>query len=968
MSDEEKPKKKKIKKNNLIDDEDLRLDEPKGTTRKKTTRKKTRKKKKYQTEINNNFSEKDEEEEILKPKNKTKKKKKKLNISSDENSQFNKTDLKSKIEYQKESDNEAQEKQKKKSKKKKNKDVKVIKTERDYNEDDENEKENKYINNKKNKGLKVIKSKINQSKHESDKENNYNGNNNNEDNNSNHDDINSDLISKKYEDDDEEINNKKISKKKITNNYKKAERKEPPFYVKSNDKNKEKIDLTKSRILNLFSTKTLKKQDSDYEDSKDNDNKIVSSPFKDIDENLKDINDDDKSEGSFANLLTVIKNLDYKGYNYKIKEKDYFQRTPEEHPIKTILNSEDAAIKKCEELMNELENKEKWDDPDFGPQPNDNGNGSKKSIYGEYGSAETLGVNVNNITWYGMKEINENATFFYDGTESNDVMQGALGDCWFISALSVIATKDYLLRGEFNKSILEDGKIDEEEIKMMSEGIYPPIFHSFSTKGIYCFRFYKNFKWRYVLIDDRIPCYSVYNENQTKKPIFAHCRLSNEFWVPLIEKAYAKLHGSYAALVSGCIDEGLVDMTGLVSKKMIKENLAGKSEALWEQLKERSKLEHEGVIKTQTGKVVTAKIYKMNKSMMGCSVEHNGKNKEMEVSMQGHKIGIIAGHAYSILDVFEIDKARTKKPRKSSRLLRIRNPWGNYEWNGKWCDNSEEVLKNKENILKVLNKKYKDTSEKIDFSKNDGTFLMRFSDFRKIYNNLFFCQNFPPSYIGVRFYDKWTKNNSGGLPLQNTEQQLRDFFLNPQYYFEIKKPGKVIICLLQNDGRLYGDKFPFQKYVKKVCLLLFKTKNEKPLNNFDTHLDQTVIAQRREICLELNLPAGKYIAIPSLKDKKDYTNFYLEFYFEDELLYNTKNNKFDFKQLKYTNIKKFGDDAKCELINEYIASEVKMASKNKLDFIISEFQYSLKKEEENKKYGDKTNKLDLNNSYSDEDF
>ena len=119
-----------------------------------------------------------------------------------------------------------------------------------------------------------------------------------------------------------------------------------------------------------------------------------------------------------------------------------------------------------------------------------------------------------------------------------------MGDCWFISALSVIATKDYLLRGEFNKSILEDGKIDEEEIKMMSEGIYPPIFHSFSTKGIFCFRFYKNFQWRYVLIDDRLPCYSVYNENQTKKLIFAHCRLSNEFWVPLIEKAYAKLHGS----------------------------------------------------------------------------------------------------------------------------------------------------------------------------------------------------------------------------------------------------------------------------------------------------------------------------------------------------------------------------------------------------------------------------------------
>ena len=77
--------------------------------------------------------------------------------------------------------------------------------------------------------------------------------------------------------------------------------------------------------------------------------------------------------------------------------------------------------------MEALENEEKWYDPDFGPQKNDNGMGSKKSIYGEFGSAQTLGVNVDNISWYGIKEINENATFFYDGTESNDVLQGALG-------------------------------------------------------------------------------------------------------------------------------------------------------------------------------------------------------------------------------------------------------------------------------------------------------------------------------------------------------------------------------------------------------------------------------------------------------------------------------------------------------------------------------------------------------------
>ena len=45
-----------------------------------------------------------------------------------------------------------------------------------------------------------------------------------------------------------------------------------------------------------------------------------------------------------------------------------------------------------------------------------------------------------------------------------------------------------------------------------------------------------------------------------------------------------------------------------------------------------------------------------------------------------------------------------------------------------------------------------------------------------------------------------------------------------------------------------------------------------------------------------------------------------------------------------------------------------MASKNKLDFIISEFQYSLKREEENQKNNDGLQKFNLNNSDDDEDF
>jgi hypothetical protein len=40
----------------------------------------------------------------------------------------------------------------------------------------------------------------------------------------------------------------------------------------------------------------------------------------------------------------------------------------------------------------------------------------------------------------------------------------------------------------------------------------------------------------------------------------------NEFWVPLVEKAYAKLHGSYDAINAGKITDALVDLTGEASE------------------------------------------------------------------------------------------------------------------------------------------------------------------------------------------------------------------------------------------------------------------------------------------------------------------------------------------------------------------------------------------------------------------
>ena len=47
-----------------------------------------------------------------------------------------------------------------------------------------------------------------------------------------------------------------------------------------------------------------------------------------------------------------------------------------------------------------------------------------------------------------------------------------------------------------------------------------------------------------MFIDDKLPTVD-------GKYIYAHCEDPREFWVALIEKAFAKLYGSYAAIEGG---------------------------------------------------------------------------------------------------------------------------------------------------------------------------------------------------------------------------------------------------------------------------------------------------------------------------------------------------------------------------------------------------------------------------------
>ena len=923
--------KKKSKSQVLYEDIDENEEYDNNTVVIKKTKKKKKKKPSNNKENEENTDENLDED---KPKKKKKKKKKNSNDNNDEE------------ENQKE-DNESNNIIEEEAPKKKKK----IKKKSDYNNDEDlNQKEDNNINNIEEEVPKT-KKKI---KKKSD-DNNVEKKKQNED--FEHDNIN----------EDEE--NQKIRKKSGKNNKQKGRKSGKKDKTKENDiqtsisekdkdENKDNFKYnifniplsnslfmkTKKKLGKIFFTKKKKNKNQDY-----------------IETETISTESTIQKEKNVSKFLEKAKDIKYKGYEYKIKEEDYFKR--KNKIIKTILNSEDAAIKLCEDLSNQIADGGKWTDQDFGENKN------RESLYGDGGAPPGF-PREQNIKWYPLSEISDYAQFFSDGVESNDVIQGCLGDCWFISALSVLATKDYLLRGEFSDEILADKKIDEEENVMLSTGVYPPIFHSFRKKGIFCFRFFKDFQWRYVLVDSFLPCNRVY-ENQTPTLLFGQCRARNEFWVPLIEKAYAKLHGSYQSIVSGFIDDGLVDLTGLTSKKMLIEveklNTRQKIDELWDVLESNSTLNFkETNQRTAEGKLVSAKFYIRNKTMMGCSVDTKGNNVEMEVIVNNRHTGILARHAYSILDVFQISKARGKK---RSRLLRIRNPWGRKEWNGKWSDDSVETKQNKEKIEQKLNEKYKATNEKINLSQEDGTFLMCFSDFRQIFNKLYICKNFPPSFIGVRIYGQWTKNESGGLPIN--PKQEKTFYTNPQFYLAKKIDGLVSISLLQKDGRLIETNFPFTGAINKVCLLIFRVTSNRRIRDLNNLLDKTLIVNRRDLLLELNLPKGEYIIIPSIFESGKIGDYCLELHFEDELIQNNKiNGKNLIDCLKYTTIEKLeGESVNWEIISEFISSKAASSSANKEKFIIQKFKEIIK-EEDDFEYSNSNNKRKgmFNENYDDEDL
>jgi hypothetical protein len=223
---------------------------------------------------------------------------------------------------------------------------------------------------------------------------------------------------------------------------------------------------------------------------------------------------------------------------------------------------------------------------------------------------------------------------------------------------------------------------------------------------------------------------------------------------------------------------------------------------------------------------------------------------------------------------------------------------------------------------------------------------MCYSDFRKLYNKLFVCIDFPHSFIGVNFNDSWTKQESGGIPVDDTKLDKTRWADNPQYYFSLERESTVLISLLQPDGRLNNTKFPYAETTRKSCLIISRCKGKEKLKIFDNSnvVQISPIRQHRENSIYMKLEKGEYIISACTFKAGEVGPFCLEFYFEDSFIdsnYTESNFLSKFKNTKVERLDNTQTKVTASLKKETTVEDLQEVKEKKQRFIYNHFKNML---------------------------